>query len=97
VRIVNAACAKHVAQFGHDRHHYCQETHRLIAAAVSESGTVGDCTREEVEMFCLSQIIYCMMDIDAENMFIDWRVSSTPDGTRRCRGSCHTTLELACL
>ena len=41
---------------------------------------MGECTREEVEMFCLSHIIYCMMDIDTENLFIDWRVSSKPSG-----------------
>jgi hypothetical protein len=51
-----------------------------VCAAVSESGTVGDWPREELEMFCLSHIIYCMMDIDTENIFIDWRVASNPDG-----------------
>ena len=34
-------------------------------------------------MFCLSHIIYCMMDIDAENIFIDWRVNASNSGAPR--------------
>jgi hypothetical protein len=51
-----------------------------LEGAVSESGKVGVCTREEVEMFCLSHTIYCFMDLDYENLFIDWRTTSDAAG-----------------
>lgn len=50
---------------------------------MSESGTVGECSREEVEMFCLSHIICCVMDQDNENIFIDWRTASNAAGATR--------------
>ena len=78
------------------------------ARAVSESGTVGDCVREEIEMFCLTHLITCIMETDVENLFIDWRFSSDEAGAppappRAARfvhrhfvfwrdGSCDTTL-----
>lgn len=44
---------------------------------------MGDCVREEIEMFCLTHLITCIMETDVENLFIDWRFSSDAAGAHR--------------
>lgn len=41
--------------------------------AVSESGTVGSWEREQMELFCISKLINCMIDSDEEFVIMDLR------------------------
>lgn len=38
---------------------------------LSESGTVGPWRRDQVELFCISKLINCLLDADEEFVFMD--------------------------
>lgn len=42
---------------------------------VSEAGTVGEWQREQMELFCISKLINCMIDSDEEFVIMDFHFS----------------------
>ena len=41
------------------------------ARAISEAGAVGGLTRQQLELFSISQLFHCMVDADDESLFFD--------------------------
>ena len=39
---------------------------------LNEAGTVGQWTREQVELFCISKLIHCVLEPDEEFVFLDF-------------------------
>ncbi len=48
---------------------------------LSESGTVGGWRREQVELFCISKLINCMLESDEEFICMDFHFAT---GAPRC-------------
>lgn len=46
--------------------------------ALSESGTVGDFAREQVELFCVSELVNTFLDADEEFIYMDSTFPSGP-------------------
>ena len=43
---------------------------------LSESGTVGGWRREQVELFCISKLINCMLESDEEFICMDFHFAT---------------------
>ena len=39
---------------------------------LNEAGTVSDWSREQVELFCISKLINCVLEPDEEFVFLDF-------------------------
>ena len=39
---------------------------------LNEAGTVADWSREQVELFCISKLINCVLEPDEEFVFLDF-------------------------
>ena len=46
------------------------------ARALTESGAVGSFAREQIELFCISELVSCFLDTDEEFLFLDAAFSS---------------------
>lgn len=44
--------------------------------ALSESGAVGNFAREQIELFCVSELVNCFLDSDEEFLYLDGAFSS---------------------
>jgi len=67
---------------------------------LSESGTVGAWRREQVELFCISKLINCMLESDEEFICMDFHFATGARDTlrwwscllRRLYDACHGVL-----
>ena len=41
------------------------------ARTISEAGAVGDLSRQQLELFSISQLFHCMVDADDESLYFD--------------------------
>ena len=60
---------------------------------LSEAGTVGDWDREQVELFCLSHLIHCMLEPDEEFVSMDFHFAVGDNGLRAVLEVVHLVLE----
>ena len=44
--------------------------------ALSESGAVGNFAREQIELYCVSELVNCFLDTDEEFLYLDCSCSS---------------------
>ena len=56
------------------------------ARTISEAGAVGQLTRQQLELFSISQLFHCTVDADDEALYFD--CSFTPSAPLRCRRRC---------
>ena len=49
---------------------------------MSESGAVGKWAREEVEVFCVANLINCALEADEENMVMDFHCTVADGGLK---------------
>ena len=61
--------------------------------AASESGTVGDWQREQVELFCVSRLINCVLESDEEFVVMDFHFPVSDGGLRGAFEVLHLFLE----
>ncbi|KAK9797772.1 hypothetical protein WJX73_010222 [Symbiochloris irregularis] len=60
---------------------------------MSESGTVGDFTREQIELFSLSELVTCMLEAEGEYISMDSTFSSGEEGIRPAMELAHMFLQ----
>jgi len=63
------------------------------ARALSESGTVGDWERGQVEMFCLGKLINCVLESDEEFISMDFHFAVNGGGLRGVLELVHLMME----
>ncbi|CAG9466529.1 unnamed protein product [Pedinophyceae sp. YPF-701] len=61
--------------------------------AASESGTVGEWRREQVELFCISKLINCMLETDEEFVVMDFHLAVQDGGLQSVFELMHQFLE----
>lgn len=60
---------------------------------LSESGTVGNWGREQVELFCISKLINCVLEADEEFVCMDFHFAVGEDGLKAVLELLHLFLE----
>lgn len=61
--------------------------------ALSESGTVGGWAREQVELFCISKLINCVLEADEEHVAMDFHLAVSGGGIAATFQLLHLFLE----
>ena len=51
---------------------------------LNEAGTVSDWAREQVELFCISKLINCVLEPDEEFVFLDFHFTTREASGHPC-------------